>query len=72
MNLTYYPKNRQLYHNRDKPVTLHEVYFYIKQGGTIKVKCHKTKADITDIILRKCLKFKTSLYADDLYEFLRK
>ena len=71
MNIINY-QNRKLY-NKDTStyVTIPEILTHVRTGGEVKATCHVTRTDVTDQVLKRCIEYKTNLYKDELYAFLR-
>lgn len=72
MNLVRY-QNRKMYSPVEKRhVNYVDIINHMRLGGTIKVQCHKTRLDITDSVLRKCLEQKPNITQEEVYAFIRK
>lgn len=73
MKLTYYPKSRRIYVPKQRRfINYDAVYAYIRSGNAIQATCVKSKVDVTNRVLRRCLELKANLYDDQLYALLRK
>ena len=64
-------ENRKLYAKDIGYLTEKQVYQYVKTGGTVKVTCAVTRLDVTDQVLKNCLKYKLSLSADALHNLIK-
>lgn len=71
MKITKYG-NRKYFVSKLGYVTLTDIVKVVKEGNEIQVTCHKTRTDITNQTLLKCLEYKGNLQASEIYQFLRK